>query len=781
MFAAAKQQVLLVDDEPQMLVALEDLLSDQFSVLKADSGERALALLERERDVAAIVTDQRMPRMNGDELLAKLTPTHDASRILLTGYADLGAVTRAVNEGRIFAYITKPWNGDDLRAKVRQGVDRFRLSRELASERKLLHNLMENIPDAIYFKNREGRFIRANIGAALQAGLTDPIDLVGCRLEDLPMAAQTEAEQADERFVMDSGHAIVDRVRGIVRDGKTHWFSRTCAPIRDRSGQIVGLVGISRDVTERIQTDEALRVSEAQLKRQTALLNSILNSMGEGVVVADRAGDFLMFNPQAARILGKSVAGVSAASWADHFGLFLSDRATRLPEHVDPLACAISGDQISEQELYVRDKGREDAVVAVTGAPLKDEHGQIAGGVVVLRDVTEQRMLQQQLSQSQKMEAIGRLAGGIAHDFNNLLVVIDSYSELVARTFSGDDQRREDLQQVMAASKRAAALTKQLLAFSRRQMIQPTIVSLNDVVSSVEKMLKRVIGENIELCTQLEPNLRPVRADVGQLEQIILNLTVNARDAMPEGGKIRLRTANLNGAAASMLDVSGDLSEEFVMFEVSDTGTGMSAEIQKRIFEPFFTTKAPEKGTGLGLATVYGIVKQSRGHISVRSEVNVGTTFSIVFPASAAPLASEADKERDQRFGTGTGTILLLEDDDAVRRVALRVLSDAGYRVLEASRAPEARAILAREGSAIDLLLIDVVMPQISGPRFVAEVSPSHPRMRVLYMSGYSEEAVHMSADPALQSHFMQKPFTPDNLLSKVHGVLQLAQGRHAG
>lgn len=651
MVAPTKQRVLLVDDEPQVLVALEDLLSDQFQVLKAESGERALTMLQSEPDVAAIVTDQRMPRMNGDELLSRMKATNDASRIMLTGFADLGAVIRAVNEGRIFAYVTKPWNGDDLKVKVQQAVDRFRLGRELAAER------------------------------------------------------------------------------------------------------------------------EALRQSEGRLQRQTSLLNSILNSMEEGVVVAGRTGAFLVFNQQAARILGKGAEGVSAARWAQVFGLYLTDQITPLPSHLDPLACALEGEELAELELCVRNDNVRDRTVAVTAAPLRDEGGTLTGGVVVLRDVTEQRSLQQMLTQSQKMEAIGRLAGGVAHDFNNLLVVIDSYGELVMRTFPDTDERREDLEQIMAASKRAAGLTKQLLAFSRRQMIQPKSVRLNDVVSGVEKMLERVIGEHIDLNTDLLSDLALVRADVGQLEQIILNLTVNARDAMPEGGRLQLRTANLSVGAAHDA-ILGVAPGDYVILEVTDTGIGMSADVQQRIFEPFFTTKAPDKGTGLGLATVYGIVQQSRGHITVRSEVNVGTTFTIFLPALQHAVVADDPTHVSEQPTAGTGTILLVEDDDAVRRVAARVLSHAGYRVLEARRAQDARTIFGREGHTIDLILVDVVMPQTSGPKLVAEVAAIYPRMRVLYMSGYTEEAVHVSSDPALQSQFLEKPFTPDTLLWKVRTVL---------
>jgi two-component system cell cycle sensor histidine kinase/response regulator CckA len=655
MSAPAKQRVLLVDDEPQVLVALEDLLSEQFQVLKAESGEHALALLESEGDVAAIVTDQRMPHMNRDEMLAQMAPENDASRILLTGYADLGAVIRAVNEGRIFAYVTKPWNGDDLKVKVQQAVDRFRLGRELAAER------------------------------------------------------------------------------------------------------------------------EALRQSESRLQRQTSLLNSILNSMEEGVVVAGRTGSFLVFNDQAARILGRRGDDVTAARWAQTFGLYLSDQITPLPSHLDPLSRALEGEELAELELCVRNEKVHDVVVAVTAAPLRDEGGKLTGGVVVLRDVTEQRSLQQMLTQSQKMEAIGRLAGGVAHDFNNLLVVIDSYGELVMRTFPAADERREDLEQVMAASKRAAGLTKQLLAFSRRQMIQPTSVRLNDVVSGVEKMLKRVIGEHIDLSTELASDLAFVRADVGQLEQTILNLTVNARDAMPEGGALRLRTANVSVGVGSDA-IIGVPPGDYVTLEVTDTGMGMSADIQRRIFEPFFTTKAPDKGTGLGLATVYGIVQQSRGHITVRSEINAGTSFTILLPALEHAIAVDTTTGSDELPAASTGTILLVEDDDAVRRVAVRVLRHSGYRVLEARRAQDARSICAQEGDTIDLILVDVVMPQISGPKLVEELSAIYQRMRVLYMSGYSEEAVHVSGDPALQSQFLEKPFSQDTLLWKVRSVMAIAK-----
>ncbi|HEX4337162.1 MAG TPA: response regulator [Polyangiaceae bacterium] len=774
MQAPAKERVLVVDDEPQVLVALEDLLSDRFTVFKTATGEDALRLMEQEQDIAVVITDQRMPRMSGDELLAKLSNWTDTQRILLTGFADLSAVIRAVNDGKIFSYVTKPWSPEDLQLKVQSAVDHFRLSKELAAERQLLHDLMDNIPDGIYFKDLDLRFRRANRAFATMIGASAPGAVVRQHLEEVAAAAgHADASDAEERRVVSGGAPVLDVVRAYERNGVTHWLSETKAPVRDANGRVVGLVGIARDVTERVATQEALRQSEEQLRKQTRVLNSILEGMGDGVIAVDRAGQALLFNRRAQQILGVPAQTKPRADWTEAYGVHHKDGGHRISGAEDPLLRAMQGDPVPLMEVGVDNENVSAITVAVTTTSLVDDENRIAGGIALLRDVTQQRNLEHQLLQSQKMEAVGRLAAGVAHDFNNLLAVIICYGELTMESLEPESPYRNDLRELIAAGERAAGLTRQLLAFSRRRVIQAKVLQLNEVVSDVEKMLRRIIGEDVGLVTRLTPTLGMVHADPGQIEQIIVNLVVNARDAMPSGGKLTIETRNVtlsdDQAGSSFRAAAGD----FVMLAVTDTGMGMDAQTRARIFEPFFTTKDVGKGTGLGLSTVHGIVEQSGGHIWVYSEPGQGTTFKVYFPQVEDDGARRQSRAEHSPLPTGTETILLVEDDDAVRRVALRILRGCGYNVLEARRAADARRICREMGPAIDLLLTDVVMPETSGFELAAELSNEFPKMRVLHMSGYPDAAVVHDGLLAEGTPYVEKPFSPASLAEKVRTTLE--------
>ncbi|HEX9620894.1 MAG TPA: response regulator [Polyangiaceae bacterium] len=760
-----------MDDEPQVLVALEDLLCDDFVIFKAESAQGALELVQRRHDIAVVVTDQRMPRITGDELLSRLPLDCDALRILVTGFADLSGVIRAVNDGRIFAYVTKPWNPDDLRLKVSKAAEHFRLTQELRNERQLLYDLMDNIPDGIYFKDRERRFLRANRALARIISDGDPADLVGRRLEEvLPACTYTDVTTREEIDILSDGKPVQDAVREYRREGARRWLSETKAPIRDALG-VAGLVGVSRDVTERVGVDEALRTSEESLRKHTQILNTILDSMGDGVVVADHSGSFLLFNAQAEKILGFAPAGVSARDWTNTYGIRLPNQSHPISVDRDPLSRAIAGEVVPETEVLISNHVVTSATVAMTASPLIDATNTISGGVVLLRDITGQRELERQLFQSQKMEVVGQLAGGIAHDFNNLLAVIQSYGELLRLGLPSEDSRRQDVDEVLAATRRAAALTRQLLAFSRRQMVQPKPLQLNEVVGGVERMLRRLIGEDIELVARLEPSLGTVLADAGQLEQIIVNLTVNARDAMSDGGTLTIETADVVLDAEYAAAVPGVTPGRYVMLAVADNGAGMTLEVQRRVFEPFFTTKEVGKGTGLGLSTVYGIVQQSQGHVRLESEVGRGSCFRLYFPVASSTLVP-AELSTTSFPPPAMGCVLLVEDDDALRRVTARILRDNGFSVLEARRPTDARALCAKHGADVDLLLVDVVMPELSGPKLAEELLRSAPRMRVLCMSGYPGTQNAPEGLVGTDVPYIQKPFTPRALVERIRYLL---------
>jgi signal transduction histidine kinase/ActR/RegA family two-component response regulator len=414
---------------------------------------------------------------------------------------------------------------------------------------------------------------------------------------------------------------------------------------------------------------------------------------------------------------------------------------------------------------------RDDALLEMA-EEIGGQIGQFAARELAQKALSER---EEQLRQSQKMEAVGTLAGGIAHDFNNLMTVVSGRAQILMSHARGDDRMRRDLELIHQTAARAARLVKQLLIFSRRQVLEPRVLDLNSVVAGIKPMLERLIREDIDLVAVLGPGLWRVKVDPGQIEQVIVNLAVNARDAMPGGGRLTMETANVEPDEETRR-LAGVEPGEYVMFAVSDTGYGMDAETRARIFEPFFTTKGPGEGTGLGLSTVYGIVKQSGGGIAVESEPGRGTTFRIYLPRVDAPLErlESAPPAADETLG-GTETILLVEDDADIRALIREVLQSHGYTVLEASDVNDAMAIGGRHPAPIDLLLTDVVMPNSSGPELAQRLVSARPDMQVLYMSGYTGAAVHRVRK--LGPNFLEKPFTPDALALAVRKTLDLSQG----
>jgi PAS domain S-box-containing protein len=396
-----------------------------------------------------------------------------------------------------------------------------------------------------------------------------------------------------------------------------------------------------------------------------------------------------------------------------------------------------------------------------------------AGRLVVVNDVTERKRLESQLLQSQKLEAVGQLAAGVAHDFNNLLNVITGYSELLLRSLPETGTDRERTEQVRRAAERGAGLTRQLLAFSRRQVLEPHVLDLNAALADVQSMLTRLIGEDIKIVTSFDRALGRVFADPGQMEQVLVNLVVNARDAMPEGGVLVLETSNVDLDETYARTHPGSTAGPHVRLAVSDTGHGMDDATASRVFEPFFTTKPRGKGTGLGLATVHGIVQQSGGHVDVYSEVGHGTTFKIYLPRVEAPDERPADEAAHVDPHGGHETIVLVEDEDGLRALIREVLEDAGYRVLEAPDPERGLAAVRGEPKGIDLLMTDVILPQMRGNELADRVREVSPRARVLFMSGYTDEAIGQHAVLSPGSQFLQKPFSLAALMAKVRTVLE--------
>jgi signal transduction histidine kinase/ActR/RegA family two-component response regulator len=405
--------------------------------------------------------------------------------------------------------------------------------------------------------------------------------------------------------------------------------------------------------------------------------------------------------------------------------------------------------------------------------PLREASGHLQGAICMALDITDRKQLEEQLRQSQKMEAVGRLAGGIAHDFNNLLMVIQGYADLLAERLPVGDPLRRNAEQIQTASQRATSLTRQLLAFSRKQMLAPKVISVQSILGDMERILRRLIGEDIQLETSSAPDVGLIKADRSQIEQVILNLAVNARDAMPQGGRLTIETANVDLDASYARSPVVLAPGKYVMLAVTDNGCGMDAETQTHIFEPFFTTKEKGKGTGLGLATVYGIVKQSGGYVWVYSEPGRGTSFKIYLPMVENVEESGRDNRGDaQSSGRGTETILLVEDEKGVRELAREYLELSGYTVIEAEDGHTALELAAMHSGTIHLLMTDVVMPGISGRELADRVKRIRPKIQVLYMSGYTDQAVVHHGILDMDAVLLQKPFTMATLSSKLRELL---------
>ncbi len=510
--------------------------------------------------------------------------------------------------------------------------------------------------------------------------------------------------------------------------------------------------------------------AEEGLSRALSTLTATLESTTDGILVVDSNGKMVQMNQKFLDI------------W-------------RIPDHIrdwadDKLALGFVLEQLRDPEPFlakVRELYDEPDAESFDVLRFKDGRvferyslpqrigGETVGRVWSFRDVTARQQLEDQLRQSQKMEAVGQLAGGVAHDFNNLLTVITSYTAILLEQENEESAAATDLREIKAATERATGLTRQLLAFSRRQLLQPRLLDLNAVSVGLTSMLRRLIGDDIEIVTNTDPTLGPVLADPGQIEQVIMNLAVNARDAMPVGGTITIDTANVE-LGKYQADIRADVPPgSYAMLAISDTGSGMDAATKARIFEPFFTTKETGHGTGLGLATVYGIVQQSGGFVSVTSEVGHGTTFKVYLPHAArvaTGIGSVADVPPRPR---GAETILLVEDEDCVRRLARRVLARQGYCVLEARNGAEALVLAGGRDTTIDLLVTDVVMPVMNGDLLASKVRGLYPEMRVIYMSGYADGDMVRRGLLDPEMHFIQKPFTPDILARKVRDVLDAA------
>ncbi len=649
-----------------------------------------------------------------------------------------------------------------LRAEVAQ-----RSTEETLREREgFLQNLAEVSPMTIFAYNLvDSATVYSNRKVWQQLGYASERDALG--EGGLPALLHPEdAEKFEElraRCDRAGEHEIVHSEFRLRRaDGSFAWLANwVTVAERTSDGRAKLITGASVDVSEQKQAEAALAASEQRFR-----------------LLAEHAHDIVCRyevkpEPHMAYISPavESILGYPVQTFYDdpemHWNVIHPDDRPELER------LALSSPTGLNQPLTLRWLHRDGHAVWIEQrmVPVLDENGEMIAVENISRDVTEQRRLEQQLLQSQKMDAIGRLAGGIAHDFNNLLGVTLGYIDVLEREVPDTEKTREALDAISDVSQRAATLTRQLLAFGRRELARPRTLDLNRVISELDGMLRRVIPESIELETRLADELWPVRADPVQIEQMVLNLAVNARDAMPDGGRLLIETRNLERASVAV-GSSGPGHEQMVVLAVQDTGIGMDEQTRARVFEPFFTTKERGKGTGLGLATVYGIMKQNGGIATVDSAPTQGTTFTLAFPRDESEPVSERTPARLAPARPGGGTVLVVEDEEMLRRLVVRTLERHGYSVLEAKDGPEAQTLVRQLEAPIDLLLTDVVMPHMSGHQLASWLSQQNPGARVLYMSGYTDDEMVRHGVRREKVAFIAKPFSPDVLLSVVHEML---------
>jgi len=633
-----------------------------------------------------------------------------------------------------------------------------RIRRELVEREALFHLISENAADMIAVVNMDGKRIFNSLSYQKVLGYSPDELQTFSPFEQIHPDDQPLVKRAiDEAKRSGTGRMLEYRLRH--KNGTWLFLESTSSVICNAKGEPEKLVIVNRDITERKRAEQALRRSEADFR-------SMVLDAPYGIYRASLTGRFLQVNPALQKMLGYEQAQelFSKDLAADIFrrsGEY--QRLTDLLTHTE---------EIKDLEMEWKRQDGTPITVRCSGRRINDENGAPGYFEVFAEDVTEKRVLERQLRMAQKMEAIGRLSGGIAHDFNNLLGVIIGYSRVLKRELGPDNPLCEHALEVEKAGQRAAALTKQLLAFSRQQVLTPAVLNLNTLAKDMEAMLLRLLGEDIEVSLELSPNLASVKADQSQIEQVIMNLAVNARDAMPSGGKLKIQTANVELDQNYTRNHTGSKAGSYVLLSVTDTGVGMDAGTLTHIFEPFFTTKERTNGTGLGLATVYGIVKQSNGYIWVESEPGKGASFQIYLPRHAGHLAADEQKANSGERLHGSETVLLVEDAAPLRKLAQTFLEAGGFKVFSAGSGEEALEVAARHTGTFDLLLTDVVMPGMNGRVLAEHLLPREPGMKVLYMSGYTDSFIAGHGVLEQGTHLLHKPFTEEVLISKVREVL---------
>jgi two-component system, cell cycle sensor histidine kinase and response regulator CckA len=760
--APAELKVLLVEDNPADARLVREMLKEAHRPVELTHAPRLRDALEflRTRGFNAILLDLNLPDSEGMNtfLRARAEALH-APIVVLTGLADEEVAARAVREGAQDYLVKAEVDGPLLYRSIRYAVARHASDEAIRRSEALYRSLIEGSIQGVMI-HVDGTIKLANAALASILGLERSEELIGQPVWQFIAPQDRDMAQAYQRARKEGRSAPNNfELHLLRRDGSVVALDCMASSIAWEGGQATLATVV--DTTERKRAEQGLRASEERFRQ-------IAENIKEAFIVVGLDGwRPLYLSRMWEEIWGRPLeeAYRHPMNWVQAIH---PDDAGVVSEARQAIE---KGEAISRNFRVVRPDGTIRWVRA-RAFPVYNATRELYRVVGLVEDITDLRRTEEQLLQAQKMEAVGRLAGGVAHDFNNLLTAILGYSELVLQDLGPEHPSAVDVKEIRAAGQSAENLTRQLLAFSRRQILQPQTLDLNKVLTRVDALLQRIIGEDVELTMKLTAPLGRVSADPGQIEQVVLNLAVNARDAMPNGGKLTIETANVVLDEDYVAQHAGANAGPHIMVAVTDTGTGMDAATQQRLFEPFFTTKEPGRGTGLGLATVYGIVKQSRGSIWVYSELGQGSTFKVYLPVTSEEIAAPVVVEMSPTSLSGTETVLVVEDQIEARSVICETLRRRGYTVIEAVNGPDAIVKGRQPDVVIDVMLTDVVMPGMGGRRVAEVIRATRPELKVVYMSGYTDSAIvdHGILEPGVA--FVQKPFATDTLLRRIREVL---------
>jgi len=759
--------ILLVEDNPGDVDLIREMLTKTgmvtFSVESVARLSTALIRLE-DGDIDLVLLDLGLPDSKGIDTLITLRKNKpEAPIIVLTGLADEETGIRAVKEGAQDYLIKGQVNTNLLTRSIQYAIERKAADRKIHESDERFRIVLNNAPITIFAIDKNGVF-RLSEGKGLEQVGLKPGENVGVSALDL--FAKLPVTQHNGEIV--TGSEVIRRVMaGETMTGitklKSTYFDNQFTPYHDAQGQVIGMIGVATIITERV-------LAEAELKKSERFVQNILSSVDEAFVVVDREYGILTANRAYCEQAGKPLEDIVGKPCYE-----ISHHAAR-PCHELDQECACkrtfeTGESAVSVHTHTDEKGKQRFVEVKTFA-MKDKIGELTSIIEVINDITEKRALEGQLRHAQKMEGIGTLAGGIAHDFNNILSAIIGYGHITLMKMQKDDPLRMNIEHMLESADRAASLTQSLLTFSRKQITDRKAVDLNNIIKKVEKFLVRIIGEDVAVHMTLGDKELSIFADAGQLEQVFMNLATNARDAMPHGGSFLIETSRVALDRGFVSAHGYGKPGTYAMTSVTDTGTGMNEETRKKIFEPFFTTKEVGKGTGLGLAMVYGILKQNDGFINVYSEPDKGTTFRIYFPLNKAATAEERKEIEVPYPKGGSETILLAEDDANLRSLSVVVLEQMGYTVIMASNGEEAVEKFKANKDRIQLLLFDIMMPKKSGREAYEEIRKVTPAVPALFVSGYSLDMLREKDLIEEGSVMISKPMSPQALLIKVREVL---------